>query len=530
MTAAAPLLRFPVAARSESRWWRVAPPIVAFALALVTMALGWRGVDWPAQIYRVQLFRAHGWIGFDTGWYSGNAPIAYSTLFPPIAATIGIRLSALVCATGAAAAFDRIVRRRFGPAARWGSLCFAAGMVAQVAIGQLPFLLGMALGLTAVLALSAGRWGRASLLAFACALASFVAALFLAIAAVAWWMTSSRVTRRTRALLAGSAVVPIVVVGLAYHQTGVFPFPATTIAAVMIVCVGAWLVLPAEESTVRVGVLIYAGVSIAFFAVPTPVGANVARMATVLAVPLLVCAGRRRLALRAALVAFVVAWQLAPASGAIDVARRDPSTTRSYYAPLLAELTRIEPGVTRLEIPLTRQHWEAAWVAPRVALARGWERQLDIGRNPLFYESGRLTPGAYRSWLLENGVGWVALPNAPLDYSAGSEAALLRAGVPYLEVAWESPDWTLWRVSDSPGMVSGAGTLTALDAGSFTVNARASGDLVVKVRYSRTWSIVGPDSGSCLTSTGDSWTVVRARRRGPIRVGAGLLPSAASAC
>ena len=40
----------------------------------------------------------------------------------------------------------------------------------------------------------------------------------------------------------------------------------------------------------------------------------------------------------------------------------------------------------RLEIPATQNHWETAFVAPVVSLARGWERQVDIADNPMFYE------------------------------------------------------------------------------------------------------------------------------------------------
>ena len=61
-------------------------------------------------------------------------------------------------------------------------------------------------------------------------------------------------------------------------------------------------------------------------------------------------------------------------------------------------------------------------------LPRGWERQLDVAYNALFYNPGRLPPAAYRTWLLSNGVSFVALANAPLDYAATTEAALLRSG------------------------------------------------------------------------------------------------------
>ena len=51
-------------------------------------------------------------------------------------------------------------------------------------------------------------------------------------------------------------------------------------------------------------------------------------------------------------------------------------------------------------MPLTRNHWEATYLAEDYPLARGWHRQLDRKVNPLFYDSDHpLTPDAYRDWL-----------------------------------------------------------------------------------------------------------------------------------
>ena len=50
-------------------------------------------------------------------------------------------------------------------------------------------------------------------------------------------------------------------------------------------------------------------------------------------------------------------------------------------------------------------------------IARGWERQLDRYRNPLFYEPGPISAARYRRWLAEQAISYVALPDAPLDYS-----------------------------------------------------------------------------------------------------------------
>ena len=66
--------------------------------------------------------------------------------------------------------------------------------------------------------------------------------------------------------------------------------------------------------------------------------------------------------------------------------------------------------IGRTEIPSTYRHWESYFAAAKLPLARGWERQLDIAYNSIFYHS--FSPSNYRHWLDENGVRFVALPDA----------------------------------------------------------------------------------------------------------------------
>jgi hypothetical protein len=89
--------------------WKIHAPLLAIAVALVAMQLHWHGIDWPAQLYRVQVFRTNGWVSYDTGWYSGNVPAAYSSLSPPVAALCGLGFVAVASAAAAAWAFDRLV-------------------------------------------------------------------------------------------------------------------------------------------------------------------------------------------------------------------------------------------------------------------------------------------------------------------------------------------------------------------------------------------------------------------------------------
>ena len=77
-----------------------------------------------------------------------------------------------------------------------------------------------------------------------------------------------------------------------------------------------------------------------------------------------------------------------------------PSSEASYYQPLVAYL-EAQHTVGRVEIPFTQAHWETAYVAPTIPLARGWERQLDVADNPIFYTATPLTTTTYERWLVD---------------------------------------------------------------------------------------------------------------------------------
>jgi hypothetical protein len=326
-----------------------------------------------------------------------------------------------------------------------------------------------------------------------------------------------------------AATLPLAVLAVLYHQAGRFPYRLGGLAAVLGACALAQLLLPARPRVLRLGALAYGAAAAVAFLVPNPVGGNMSRLGAVLAFPVLASAMHPRRRLLAVAAVPLLAWQWSPAFAGITGADRDASSRRAYFEPLVAELALLDGGPTRVEIPFTAQHWEAAWVAGDVALARGWERQLDIARNQLFYERGPLSADAYRRWLDDSGVMWVALPDVPLDYSAREEAALLLGRPPdYLEPVWHNDHWRLWRVTTSPGLVSGPARLTTLSSDSFTVEADAAASVVVRVRDSAAWQVV--EGAACLDRSEGGWILLRVGKPGPVRVAARLLPNGGTRC
>ena len=216
----------------------------------------------------------------------------------------------------------------------------------------------------------------------------------------------------------------------------------------------------------------------------------------------------------ALLSAALMLWQVAgPLEQSIG-ASLEPASRYSFYVPAIRYLESHSGGAPmRIEVPFTKSHWDATILGERFDLARGWERQLDTRYDDLFY-SGRLTASAYHAWLLETGVRYVALSDAPMDFSSVQEAALIRGGLPFLHEVFTSTSWRIYAVLGAQPLASGPGTLTAMDGDGFTLYATHLGTFLVRVRYTPYWKVTS-GLGSVRESVG-GWTQVTADRLGAI--------------
>jgi hypothetical protein len=156
-----------------------------------------------------------------------------------------------------------------------------------------------------------------------------------------------------------------------------------------------------------------------------------------------------------------------------------------------------------------------------VPLARGWDRQVDLSRNALLYAP--LTAATYHTWLIENAVRFVALPDAPLDQGGQAEKALLRHPPTYLRLVYADNQWHIWEVVEAAPLASGAATMSALSASSFTLMAASAGITFVRLRWSNYWHIDGK-TVACVAPAGGGWTTVLSFAPGPIKVSARALP------
>jgi hypothetical protein len=154
-------------------------------------------------------------------------------------------------------------------------------------------------------------------------------------------------------------------------------------------------------------------------------------------------------------------------------------------------------------------HWESQELAPVVPLARGWERQVDVERNPLFY-GGTLTPEAYHGWLRYNAVRYVAISAGSPDFAAVAEAAIVREGQPWLVPVWHDAFWRLYQVAATLPLASPPGTVIASTPAGITLRVSRAGTTIVRVR----WSAWLRSTGSAVPARHGAWTSLTAREPG----------------
>ncbi|MCW2795886.1 MFS transporter, partial [Nocardioides sp.] len=366
----------------------------------------------------------------------------------------------------------------------------------------------------------ASRWGQAvvvgtlSMLATA---ASPVAGLFLGLVAAALWLSR----RRPAAYALGVPPVFIVVV-----SAWLFPFQGrqpmhwdSTILPV-VMAVSIILLAPPAWRSARIASGVYAVGVILVWLIPSPIGTNVCRFGLLVGGIVLVSiatskrpwSGVLRHWLSRGTVTVLLAmalltssiWQVAVAAKDA-IATSAPAAWALDTAPLIDQLRARHANLGRVEVVPTRTHREAAALTPYINLARGWNRQADAERNPLFYnDEVPLTADAYRAWLDRWAVRYVVLPASEPDGAAVEEAALVAGGLPYLHQVWSDPSWRLFAVSYPTPLVEAPGVVTRFDAAEVDIYLPRAADVLVRIPDSPWLSLVDEQGESIPAPSSDA--------------------------
>ncbi|MGH9060864.1 MAG: hypothetical protein ACRDZY_15340, partial [Acidimicrobiales bacterium] len=365
-----------VVGRVQPAWSVFATLIIG---TLVVTTARW-GPDWPAQEFRSALARSSGLVVWDDQWYGGHALLGYSSLYPVISGVLGASVTGLAAVCVAAYAAVRLIPDDLPHREDIGFAVVVAGVLgSNMLIGQIPFLLSAALGLCSLVSLQGRPVWLTIALSVACGLASPLGGAFLLMATPALAVR----TGWPRAFTLAGAAIAIPVALVLGGASGPFPCPWTSLVGVAAFCAGLLVSTTSRDRVLRRFTFVYLLAGAVAFAVPNPIGGNITRIGKLIALPLavylFVLRPQRRRAWPAVLALLgAAAWFVVPAASAAVHGAADPSRQVSYYTGLLSYLRTQDPTQGRLEIPFTREHWEAAYVASHYPIARGWERQTDL--------------------------------------------------------------------------------------------------------------------------------------------------------
>jgi len=483
-----------------------------------------RAPDLAAQVARADLVHRVGLTVWWQGWFGGLHLPTYSAITPGLMSLLTPSLTGALAAIASAIAMTRLLRTSLRPTAALAA--FLATDIANLLNGRITFGVGLALGLWCLAsgqhAPTRGRAVITGSLAVLTCLTSPLAGLFLGLALAAILIAERRSVRHRLRLVVQGAVVAtsLLATGALFPGAGSMPFEFVNLLPAAACAIG--VAVFCRQPRVRIGAAVYLIVQVGFLIYPAAVGVNVTRLAWVFTLPLLVAWAPLS---RRALAALVVVAAMLPA---IDLGRQlDAASDRSarvgFYRPLAAAIAADQAAHPqtrgqRVEVIDTRNHWASAHLARSQLLARGWERQTDRANNPMFYTARDIDPAAYRAWLDELAVGWVALPTAQLDYASVGEAELVATGPSYLQPVWSNDDWTLYRVRGAAPLAR-PGTILEIDDRGLTLAAKAS-TVQIAVRWSP-YLVVTDRQGRLINGcVGEraGWTFIQVPARGVYRV------------
>ena len=225
-------------------------------------------------------------------------------------------------------------------------------------------------------------------------------------------------------------------------------------------------------------------------------------------------------------VALACGWNLSPLAWGLIRSTSDPSASAAYWQPAVNFLHGVLTPAYRVEAVDTTGHWAAVYLARAgIPIVRGWFRQDDFPQNEVLYDG--LGPHSYLYWLHSLGVRYVVLTDAPADYSARAEAALLRSGGSGLQVVYTARNVIVYAVPHPTPIVTGppGARVVALHQTEIDLQLREPGSYRISVRYSPYFAA----RGACITKAKDGMTLLNVSRAGRVRFAFAVTPGRALA-
>ncbi|MFG2791435.1 MFS transporter [Streptomyces sp. NPDC048419] len=522
------------------------------------------GGDLAAQDAWAEFVGRHPDSAYNLAWYGGMHPVSYSMVSPYLMSVLGVRTTMMIAGTVSAGLLTMIlIRSRSVKNPLWASLAGVFAFLCNAASGRVTFGLGTMFALGAVAVVFCWphkwrykRWAKALCAAPLAALATMsspVAGLFVGLVAVALFLQK----RRPGAWALGIAPAAVVAVSAwLFPFSGTQPMAFGSVILPFLCSVMIFMLVPKHWTTVRLTSAVYGLSVVAVWLVSSQIGSNITRLAMLFAGVTLVAAlpfqiPRSREWYLAVLTFLGFTFWIG-FKAVDDIVHTTPAASWAReLAPLVNELQDVGAEKGRVEVVPARSHREASALAPYVNLARGWNRQADMERNPLFYDD-TLNSANYHEWLQRWAVHYVVLPKGEPDGDGGErERELVQRGMPYLKQIWGDANWQLFRVTDPVPLADPPAIVDRAEQGELTIEVKKPGRVLIRVPYSPWLGLVDakgkgvkppketeaskhradgmPKSfdnvNGCLMQTeeddkGDKWTILVAPKAGLYRLGA----------
>ena len=561
---------FAGAAFATLRAWGRRNPVLFITAFAGALHIAWfftfanSGGDLAAQDAWAEFVGRHPDSAYNLAWYGGMHPVSYSVVSPYLMSVLGVRTTMMIAGT-LSAALLMLVLLRCRPVKKplWPALAGVFALLCNAISGRVTFGLGTMFSLGAVAVVFCWpyrwrykRWAKAlcaAPLAALATMASPVAGLFVGLVAVALFLQK----RRPGAWALGLAPAAVVAV-----SAWLFPFSGTQPMSVfstilpMASAAAVYAVVPREWTSVRITSAVYGLAVLLVWLVSSQIGSNITRLPMLFAgvvllaaLPFTVPRSRKWYTLVLAFVAFTgwIGFKTID-----DIIHTTPAASWAReLAPLVNELQEVGAEKGRVEVVPARSHREASALAPYVNLARGWNRQADMERNPLFYDD-TLNSANYHEWLQRWAVHFVVLPKDDPDGDGGErERQLVQRGMPYLRQVWGDANWQLFKVTDPAPLAEPNAIVDRAAQGELTMEVAKAGRILIRIPYSPWLSIVDAEGNKlkppqetqaskergegeaksydnvngCLMETtedaeGDKWTMLLAPRPGTYRLAA----------